>query len=85
MIVVRSEDGTFLGEVRTVQIIGIPNQEGLRLVANLRIVSEDNADYDLLATYKTKEAAIKQIDDMKKYRDHGIRSTYDLSEYKIED
>ena len=67
MIVVRSEDGTFLGEVRNLRAAWSPDGEGWRLVSVLRCVTGKTADCIPLAKYKTKEAVIKQIDDMQRY------------------
>ena len=101
MIVVRSEDGTFLGEVRN--LWAMRRKEGYSLVGDFIRVTDEADDYVVLAEYKTKEAAIKQIDDMQKCMNNGTVTTenmemygqpqvsvttlfvYDLRERKIED
>ena len=101
MIVVRSEDGCFLGEVRDVRVI---EYEGWHLVANHQRFSNGKEVWELLATYKTQEAVIKQIDDMQRYLavagkaqldnlvhydrpelTNVLVPVYDLRERKIED
>ena len=101
MIVVRSEDGTFLGEVRN--LWAMRRKEGYSLVGDFIRVTDEADDYVVLAEYKTKEAVIKQIDDMQQCVNNGTVTTenmemygqpqvsvttlfvYDLRERKIED
>jgi hypothetical protein len=101
MIVVRSEDGTFLGEVRN--LWAMRRKEGYSLVGDFIRVTDEADDYVVLAEYKTKEAVIKQIDDMQQCVNNGTATTenmemygqpqvsvttlfvYDLRERKIED
>jgi hypothetical protein len=59
MIVVRSEDGTFLGEVRN--LWAMRRKEGYSLVGDFIRVTDEADDYVVLAEYKTKEAAIEQM------------------------
>ncbi|HAZ21107.1 MAG TPA: hypothetical protein DCY84_01915 [Firmicutes bacterium] len=81
MIVVRSEDGTFLGEVRNLRAAWSPDGEGWRLVSVLRCVTGKTADYIPLAKYKTKEAVIKQIDDMQQCVNNGTATTENMEMY----
>ena len=81
MIVVRSEDGRFLGEVHNLCAAWFPDGEGWRLVSALRYVAGKVAAYIPLAEYKTKEAAIKQIDDMQKCMNNGTVTTENMEMY----
>ena len=93
MIVVRSENGRFLGDARTLHVMRYTTDGKWKLVANWRIAENDRDDYDLLAEYKTEEAAIKQIDDMQRFivemRDGSLTASddhiYDLRECKIKE
>ena len=79
MIVVRSEDGTFLGEVRNLWAMW--RKEGYSLVGDFIRVTDEADDYVVLAEYKTKEAAIKQIDDMQKCMNNGTVTTENMEMY----
>ena len=79
MIVVRSEDGTFLGEVRN--LWAMRRKEGYSLVGDFIRVTDEADDYVVLAEYKTKEAAIKQIDDMQQCVNNGTATTENMEMY----
>ena len=79
MIVVRSEDGTFLGEVRN--LWAMRRKEGYSLVGDFIRVTDEADDYVVLAEYKTKEAVIKQIDDMQQCVNNGTATTENMEMY----
>ena len=69
MIVVRSEDGRFLGEVGRFSVNERDHYNEEKGCYCTFVITADHGTEGGcdLAEYKTKEAAIKQIDDMQRY------------------
>lgn len=83
MIVVRSEDGRFLGEVGRFSVNERDHYNEEKGCYCTFVITADHGTEGGcdLAEYKTKEAAIKQIDDMQQCVNNGTVTTENMEMY----